>query len=57
MKKKKVAKVIYSCGCHQVIPVRGISGGVRCPNHMSMQKNGCVREVPKKSDIRQELDN
>jgi len=50
---KKVAKVIYSCGCHQVIPVNGISGGIRCPNHMSMQ-NGCVWEVPKKTDVTQD---
>lgn len=42
-----------SCGCRQMIPVNGISGGIRCPNHMSMQ-NGCVWEVPKKTDVTQD---
>ena len=48
---KKVVKVIYECGCKEVIPEHGLTGGVRCPEHHRQQTNEITRECPKKTDI------
>jgi len=51
MKKKKAVKVIYECGCKQIIPEHGLNSGDRCPEHRQQQTNEISREYPSKTDV------